>query len=132
MSNQDNATQGKAQEKQDNDNYSKNFTRIPNIIFSSYKRLTKEEKFLYCTLREVYWDMKPRFVSTRELSELTGYSRGALANMLPRLHKCGLIHAEIRRERGKDGKEKGNAKYHITIPDIWELNRKYFASSAEE
>jgi hypothetical protein len=119
-------------EKQDNENYSKNFTRVPNILFVSYKYLSKEEKFLYCTLRQVYWDMKPRFVSTRELSDLTGYSRGALANMLPRLHDCGLVHAEIRREKGKDGKDKGNAKYHITIPDIWELNRQFFASSEEQ
>ncbi len=52
--------------------------------------------------------------------------------MLPRLNDCGLIHAEIKREKGKDGKEKGNAKYHITIPDIWELNRKYFEASLEE
>src|SRR5712675_921515 len=120
------------QESRDNENYSKNFTRVPNIVFVSYRHLTKEEKFLYCTLRQVYWDMKPRFLSTRDLSESTGYSRGALANMLPRLHTCGLIHAEIRREKGKDGKEKGNAKYHITIPDIWELNRKYFESNLEE
>jgi hypothetical protein len=116
-----------AQERQDNENYSKNFTRVPNILFVSYTKLTKEEKFLYCTLRQVYWDMKPRFVSLRDLSNLTGYSRGALANMLPRLHGCGLVHAEIRREQ-----DKGNAKYHITIPDIWELNRQFFASSAEQ
>jgi len=122
----------KEAEKQDNENYSKNFTRVPNIVFVSYKHLSHEEILLYCKLRCIYWDMKPRFVSTRELSELTGYSRGALGNMLPRLHECGLIHAEIRREKGRDGKEKGNAKYHITIPDIWELNRKYFESSPEE
>lgn len=122
----------KQQEKHDNENYSKNFTRIPNILFASYTKLTKEEKFLYCTLREVYWDMKPRFVSTRDLSDLTGYSRGALGNMLPRLHDCGLIHAEVRREKDKDGKEKGNAKYHISILDIWELNRRFFESSIED
>lgn len=120
------------QEKQDNENYSKNFTRIPNIVFASYTKLTKEEKFLYCTLRQVYWDMKPRFVSLRELSEVTGYAIGALSKMLPRLHKCGLIHSEIRHEKGKDGKAKGHAKYHVTIPDIWELNRKYFEASPEE
>jgi DNA-binding transcriptional regulator GbsR (MarR family) len=118
-------------EKQDNENYSKNFTRVPNIVFASYKYLTKEEKFLYCTLRQVYWDMKPRFVSLRELSEATGYAVGALSKMLPRLHTCGLIHSEIRHEKGKDGKAKGHAKYHITIPDIWELNRKYFEASPE-
>lgn len=125
-------TSGKQQEKQDNENYSKNFTRVPNIVFVSYKYLTKEEKFLYCTLRQVYWDMKPRFVSLRDLSEATGYAVGALSKMLPRLHTCGLIHSEIRHEKGKDGKVKGHAKYHITIPDIWELNRKYFEASSEE
>lgn len=122
----------KQQEKQDNENYSKNFTRVPNIVFVSYKYLTKEEKFLYCTLRQVYWDMKPRFVSLRELSMMTGYSVSALCKMIPRLHTCGLIHAEVRKEKGKDGKEKGNPKYHITIPDIWELNKRYFEASPEE
>lgn len=119
-------------EKQDNENYSKNFTRVPNILFVSYKHLSKEEKFLYCTLRQIYWDMKPRFVTLRELSELTGYSPSALCKMIPRLHICGLIHAEVRKEKGRDGKEKGNAKYHITIPDIWEINRQFFASSPEQ
>jgi hypothetical protein len=120
------------QEKLDNENYAKNFTRVPNIIFASYKKLTKEEKFLYCTLRQVYWDMKPRFVSLRELSELTDYSIGALSKMLPRLNDCGLIHAEKKREKTQSGKEKGNAKYHITIPDIWELNRQFFDCSPNE
>jgi predicted transcriptional regulator len=119
-------------EKQDNENYSKNFTRVPNIVFASYKHLSKEEKFLYCTLRQIYWDMKPRFVTVRELSTQTGYSPSALCKMIPRLHTCGLIHAEVRKEKGKDGKEKGNPKYHITIPDIWELNRQFFACSPEE
>lgn len=75
--------------------------------------------------------MKPRFATVRELSSQTGYSPSALCKMIPRLHTCGLIHAEVRKERGKDGKEKGNSKYHITIPDIWELNRQFFASSPE-
>jgi hypothetical protein len=119
-------------ERQDNENYSKNFTRVPNIVFVSYKHLTKEEKFLYCTLRNIYWDMKPRFVSLKELSEQSGYSISALSKMLPRLHICGLIHAEIRQEKGKDGKSKGHPKYHITIPDIWELNRQYFACPPEQ
>lgn len=122
----------KDQEKQDNEKYSKNFTRIPNILFASYKKLTKEEKFLYCTLREVYWDMKPRFVSLRDLSELTDYSIGALSKMLPRLNTCGLIHAEKKKEKGQNGKEKGNSKYHISIPDIWELNRQFFDCSPNE
>lgn len=122
----------KEAEKQDNENYSKNFTRIANIIFASYKYLSKEEKFLYCTLRQIYWDMKPRFATVRELSHQTGYSPSALCKMLPRLHTCGLIHSEVRKEKGKDGKEKGNAKYHITIPDIWELNRQFFACSPQE
>ena len=126
------SSQSKEQEAKDNNEYSKNFTRIPNILFASYKHLSKEEKFLYCTLRQVYWDARPRFVSLRDLSELTGYSVGALSKMLPRLHTCGLIHKEIRKEKGKDGKEKGNAKYHITIPDIWEINREYFSCSPNE
>lgn len=125
-------TSSKQQEKQDNENYSKNFTRVPNIVFVSYRHLTKEEKFLYCTLRQVYWDMKPRFVTLRELSAMTGYSVSALCKMVPHLHICDLIHAEVRKEKGKDGKEKGNPKYHITIPDIWELNKRYFEASPEE
>ena len=119
-------------EKQDNEHYSKNFTRIPNILFDSYKHISKEEKFLYCSLRCVYWDTRPRYVSLRELSDLTGYSIGALSKMLPRLHSCGLIHAEIRREKAKNGQEKGNPKYHITIIDIWEENRKFYSCSPNE
>lgn len=120
------------QEKQDNENYSKNFTRTPNIVFASYKHLSKEEKYLYIELRFIYWDTKPRYVSLRELNEMTAFSIGALSKMLPRLHTCGLIHAEIRREKAKNGKEKGNPKYHITILDIWELNRQYFSCSPNE
>lgn len=114
------------QEKRDNENYSKNFTRVPNIVFASYPDLSHEEKFLYCKLRFIYWDAKPRFVSLRQLSEQTGYSHGALGKMLPRLNTSGLIHAEIMHETGKDGKKRGKAKYRISIPDIWEENRKYF------
>ncbi len=116
----------KTEEQKDNDNYAKNFTRVPNILFESYKYLTKEEVLLYIRLRYIYWDTKPRYLSLRELADITGYSTGALSKMLPRLTIVGLIHAEIRRKKGKDGKEKGNPIYHITINDIWEENRKFF------
>jgi hypothetical protein len=117
----------KDKEQKDNEEYSKHFTRIPNMLFVSFKYLSKEEKFLYCTLKSVYWDAKPRFVSLRELSDMTSYSRGALGNMLPRLHKCGLIHAEIRKEKDSKGEEFGNPKYNITILDLWEINRQYYS-----
>jgi hypothetical protein len=120
------------QEKRDNEQYSRNFTRIPNILFIAYPDLSKLEKYLYGDLRRIYWDMKPRFVSLRELSILTDYSIGALSKMIPHLHDAGLIHAEIRRARGKDGKEKGNPKYQITIVDIWEINRMFFSCSPSE
>lgn len=124
--------EGKDKEQRDNEAYSKGFARIPNMLFASYKYLSKEEKFLYCTLKSVYWDAKPRFVSLRDLGDLVGFSPGALSKMLPRLTTCGLINAEIKRERGKDGKEKGNPKYNITILDIWELNRRYLSCSPNE
>lgn len=123
--------QNRNREEKDNEEYNKNFTRTPNIIFVSFKYLTKEEKHLYSTLKCLYWDAKPRFVSLRELSQQTDFSVSALSKMLPRLHKCGLIHAEIKREKDKKGKEIGNPKYHITILDIWELNRAYFAAPME-
>jgi predicted transcriptional regulator len=116
--------ENKDKEQKDNESYSKNFARIPNMLFASYKYLSKEEKFLYCTLKSIYWDAKPRFVSLRELSDATGYSRSALGKMLPRLHLCALINAEIKREKDKYGNEVGNPKYYITILDIWELNRE--------
>jgi hypothetical protein len=119
-------------EKLDNENYSKNFTRTPNIVFASYKYLSKEEKYLYIELRFIYWDAKPRFVTLRDLHDLTKFSIGALSKMLPRLHICGLIHAEIRRERIKGGRERGNPKYQITILDIWEINKLYFSCSPNE
>lgn len=122
----------KEEEKKDNEQYSKNFTRFPNIIFVAFSDLSKEEKFLYGELRRVYWDMKPRFVTLRELSPLVHYSTGALSKMLPRLHDSGLIHAEVRREKDKQGKEKGNSKYHISIVDIWEINRYFFSCSPNE
>jgi hypothetical protein len=124
--------QNQAKEQRDNEDYSRNFSRIPNMIFLSYKYLSKEEKYLYCALKSIYWDAKPRYCPLREIAEKTGYSVGALSKMLPRLHKCGLIHAEVKREKGKDGKEKGNAKYHITILDIWELNRQFFSCPLNE
>lgn len=123
--------QNKGNEQKDNENYSKNFARIPNMLFASFKHLSKEEKFLYCTLKSVYWDARPRYVSLRELSELTGYSRSALGAMLPRLDTCGLVHAEIRKEKDKHGNEVGNAKYNITILDIWELNKEYYSCPPE-
>lgn len=124
--------QSQDKEKKANEDYSKNFARIPNMLFVSYKLLTKEEKFLYCTLKSVYWDTRPRYVSLRELSEMTNYSTGALSKMIPRLHACALVHAEIRREKDRHGKECGNAKFNITILDIWELNQKYFSCSVDE
>lgn len=126
------SVENKDKEQKDNEEYSKNFARIPNMVFASYKYLTKEEKFLYCSLKSIYWDAKPRFVSLRDLGIQTEYSPGALKKMLPRLHICGLIHAEIKREKGTDGKEKGNAKYNITMLDIWELNRAYYSCSPNE
>lgn len=125
-------THAEEQERKDNEKYTVNFTRTPNIVFHSCKYLSKEEKHLYTVLRYVYWDTKPRYVTLRELHELTDFSIGALSKMLPRLHICGLIHAEIRRERVKGGREKGNPKYHITILDIWELNKYYFSCSPDE
>ena len=122
----------KEQEKRDNENYAKNFTRVCNIVLESYKHLTHEEKFLYIKMRSVYWDAKPRFATLREISHLTGYTISALSRILPRLHKCGLVHAEIKQEYNPDGSKKGKPKYYITIPDIWELNRKYFECSPEE
>lgn len=71
------AYNGKKQEQRDNEEYSKNFTRTPNVLFASYKHLTKEEKYLYIDLRRIYWDAKPRYVSLRELSNLTEYSTSA-------------------------------------------------------
>lgn len=123
---------GTEEEKKSNEQYSKNFTRLPNVLFIAYPDVTKEEKYLYADLRRVYWDMKPRFVSLRELSDATKYSISALSKMLPRLHEAGLIHAEIRREKAKNGREKGNPKYHITIVDIWEVNRMFFSCSPKE
>lgn len=126
------SVEGKGKEQKDNEEYSKNFARIPNMLFTSFKHLSKEEKFLYCTLKCIYWDGKQRYVSLRDLGELTGYSAGALSKMLPHLRKCGLVSAEIRRELGKDGREKGNPKYQVTILDIWELNRHYYSCSPNE
>jgi hypothetical protein len=120
------------QEKRDNENYAKNFTRVCKIILDSYKHLTYEEKFLYIKMREVYWDAKPRFATLREISHLTGYAISALSRILPRLHKCALIHAEIKQEYNPDGTKKGKPKYYISIPDIWELNRKYYECSPQE
>ena len=108
-----------------------NFARIPNMVFVSFKFLTKEEKYLYAHLQCIYWDTKTHIASLRELSDLTEYSVSALSKMLPRIHDCGLIRAEIKREKDKKGQEIGNPKYHITILDIWELNKIYFESSAE-
>jgi hypothetical protein len=51
--------------------------------------------------------------------------------MLPRLDTCGLVHAEIRKEKDKHGNEVGNAKYNITILDIWELNKEYYSCPPE-
>jgi hypothetical protein len=119
-------------EKRDNENYAKNFTRVPNIVFESYEHLTHEEKFLYIKLKCAYWDARPRFASLRDISRLTGYAISALSRILPRLHKCGLIHAEIKQEFNPDGTKKGKPKYYITIPDIWEMNRKYFECSLQE
>lgn len=120
------------EEKRDNEQYSKNFTRTPNILFVAFPDLSKEEKFLYIELRMVYWDMKPRFVTLRELGGLVHYSTGSLSKMLPRLHDAGLIHAEVRREKARNGREKGNSKYHISIVDIWEVNRLFFSCSPDE
>jgi len=121
------------EEKNDNKKYSSDFTRTPNILFASYKHLTKEEKFLYITLRCVYWDAKPRYVSLRDLAALTEYSTGALSKMLPRLTLVGLIHAEVRKEIDpKTKQEKGNSKYHITISDIWEVNKHFYSCSPNE
>ena len=119
--------QNQEKERKENEAYSSHFARIPNMLFASFHYLSKEEKFLYCTLKSIYWDAKPRSVSLRELSELTGYAAATLCKMLPRLHTCGLIHAEVRREKGRDGKAKGKAKYAITILDIWELNQAFYA-----
>lgn len=119
-------------EKKDNANYADHFTRIPNIVFVSYKHLTKEEKFLYARLRCLYWDTTPHDLSLRELADLTGYSASALSKMLPRLHNVGLIHAEIKKKQNKNGKEIGNPLYHVSINDIWEVNKRYFACSPDE
>ncbi len=120
-------------EKRDNNNYADHFTRIPNILFDSYKHLTKEEKWLFASLRCLCWDdSTPKYRTLRDLSNDTGFSIGALSKMLPRLHIVGLIHAEIKRKRTKDGKEAGNALYHITIIDIWEQNRQFYSCSPNE
>jgi hypothetical protein len=110
----------------------KNFARIPNILFVSFRHLSREEKFLYCTLKSIYWDAKTRYVSLRELGETAGYSTGALSKMLPRLHTCGLVNAKIQQELDKKGRAKGNPKYQITVLDIWELNTYYHSCSANE
>lgn len=118
-------------DKENQDGF-KNFARIPNMLFVSFRHLSREEKFLYCTLKSIYWDAKTRYVSLRELGDAAGYSTGALSKMLPRLHTCGLVNAKIQQELDKKGRPKGNPKYQITVLDIWELNTYYHSCSANE
>lgn len=118
-------------EKPPENEKNKNFSSIPNMLFASFKHLTREEKYLYCNLKCIYWDNKAHAVTLRELSELVDYSTGALKQMLDRLRICGLAQTEIKREKDKSGQEVGNPKYHITILDIWELNKLYFSSTPE-
>lgn len=105
----------------------KNFTCSPNMLFVSYKNLSREEKYLYLLLKSLYWDGKPRSMGLREWSLVTGYSTGALSKMLPRMHKCKLLDAVMERENGK-----GNSKYRITVLDITDLNKKYYSCSPNE
>ena len=114
-------TQGIQEEKQ------KNFICTPNVLFVSYKYLTIEEKYLWQDLKRMYWDGKPRYMSLRELNEVTGYSIGALSKMLPRLDKCQLLDAKIEKQDGK-----GNPKYRIVVLDITEFNKQYFSCSFGE
>lgn len=104
-----------------------NFTNTPNILFASYRHLSKEEKFLWIILKSLYWDGKTRSMGLREWSEATGYSTGALSKMFPRLALCQLIAASIEREGGK-----GNPKYKVAVLDIGELNKRFFSCSPNE
>src|SRR6266568_8500624 len=109
----------------------KNYTRVPNmLIFGYLDNVSPQEKWLYVCFKHMCGKKGTRHLSLRYISEQTGISTGALSKskhsdgMIRHLHDAGLIHAEIKRHEGK-----GNPQYHITITDIWALNKTFFAKS---
>jgi predicted transcriptional regulator len=92
----------------------------PRIVRTKYKELSHTEKWLYTCLKDLCGDKGTCFRALRTLSEETDISIGSLSTMIPHLHAVGLIHAE-KKSRGRGGKE----VWHISIVDIWQLNKDY-------
>ncbi len=127
--------------KQEVKDIKKNYTRTPNILFESYPDLHPQEKWLFINLTYLCGAAGTRHLSLRYISERTGISIAALSGskdpaknypgMIRHLHDAGLIHTEIRKQKSKNGKERGQEQYHITITDIWQLNEIFFMKCSE-
>lgn len=119
----------------------RNYTRTPNVLFESYPDLRPQEKWLFINLVYLCGSKGTRHLSLRYIHDRTGISLGALSGskdpakndlgMIRRLHNAGLIHAEIKKKKQRDGKESDQAQYHITIVDIWQINEIFFAMRSE-
>ncbi len=102
------------------------FAVVPRVVRTQYKDLTHSDKWLYTCLKDLCGDKGTCFRTLRALKEETDISIASLSTMIPKLHEAGLIHAEKKR-RSNSGKE----VWHITIVDIWQLN-KDFCSAIEQ
>lgn len=102
------------------------FAVTPRIVRVEYKQLSHAEKWLYVCLKDLCGDKGVCFRTLRSLAEETDISLGSLSTMIPKLQKAGLIHAEKKR-RSLTGKE----VWHISIVDIWQLNRDYCSKSEQ-
>lgn len=96
------------------------YAMTPRIVRTKYKNLSHTEKWLYTCLKDLCGKKGTCFRSLRSLKEETDISIASLSTMIPKLHAAGLIHAEKKR-RSASGKE----IWHISIVDIWQLNKDY-------
>lgn len=127
--------------KQEIKDVRRNYTRTPNILFESYPDIRPQEKWLYINLVYLCGAKGTRHLSLRYIHDRTGISLGALSGskdpekndpgMIRRLHNAGLIHAEIKKKKTREGKESDQAQYHITIVDLWQLNESFFHECSE-
>jgi hypothetical protein len=121
-------------DKREADHAIKNYTRIPNMLVDGYTNLHPQDKWLFVCLVHLCGKEHTRYLALRYISKRTGFSASVLSDnkktgkpgMIRRLHSAGLIHAEIKRRKNREGEEFGNEVYHITITDTWALNYDFY------
>lgn len=99
----------------DRSNDRKYFTMLPNIVWTM--GLSVYDLWLYATIKRVAGEHDSCWMSTRQLSDLSGVSLGQISKSKDNLVAVGLISVDERESAD------GPPRDEITVCDVWEKNR---------